>query len=596
MIQRISYNHSYDGHYCVLKAINLLFLFFFTCCSAAFSQEGLKVDISLTGLQEEMQRNVLAHLSIARQKDNPSLTDYLVKRLSKKAEKEIVSALEPFGYYQPEVDLDLLKEGSIWRVKLDVNPGNPVIIADVTLKLSGSGSNERQLIDAVDEFPLIKGDILDHQRYESGKENLISQAGTSGYMDAKFSEHKIIVDREKQAARIFLILDTGPLYLFGETTFAADFLSHGLLTRMLPYKEGDPFSSKALVRLRQSLYSTDYFSNVDVSSGEVQKDTFSVPVKVALTAKNPNKYGFGVGYGTDTGFRGTVEWTRRLLNRYGHQFKLTLQPSERQSFFGGVYTIPVKDPRKDRLAFLAKWQKDNFESTETEQRSVSVSYDHIREAGEYSIYFRFLDEDFDSGIETGHATLFIPGLKTTIRLADDRLVTKRGFRTTFNLAGAHKNVLSDASFLQASLAAKGIYSFLENWRIIGRFQLGGTVVDDIGDLPPSLRFYAGGDQSVRGYAYKSIGPRDSYGNVLGGQYFVTYSVELEKKLFDNWSAALFFDSGDALNSLNDLAMKSGAGIGLRWNAPFGQVRLDIANALSEGGDSWRIHFNVGADL
>ena len=155
---------------------------------------------------------------------------------------------------------------------------------------------------------------------------------------------------------------------------------------------------------------------------------------------------------------------------------------------------------------------------------------------------------------------------------------------------------SDISFSQALLSSKAILTFFEQYRVIGRFQLGGTLVDNVVDLPPTLRFYAGGDQSVRGYEYKSIGLTDPAGNILGGSHLITYSLELERTLFDNWSAALFFDSGDATNSLAELNMRNGAGIGLRWNAPFGQVRLDVANAISENDNSWRIHFNVGADL
>ena len=415
-------------------------------------------------------------------------------------------------------------------------------------------------------------------------------------MDALFTNHRILVNRKENKASIYLSLETGVRFFFGKTTFEGDFISHGLLERMMPYKEGDPFSTRALVQLRQSFYNSEYFESVEVEAGEVASGKTSVPVRVVIEPKNPNKYAMGVGYGTDTGIRGTIEWTNRRLNRYGHQLRIALQPSERKSLLGGVYSIPIKDPRKDRLSLLAKWEKENFENTETEKRSTTISYDHIREAGEYSLYFNFLDENFDTGIETGHSSLFMPGMKTTLRIADDRLVTKRGLRTTLNLTGSHESLLSDASFFQAFLASKGIWSFFETWRGIGRFQLGWTVIDDFEDIPPSLRFYAGGDESVRGYRYKSIAPQDSKGDVLGGQYLLTYSLELEKRFSEDWSGAVFFDSGEAFDSWTDLAMKNGAGFGIRWNAPFGQVRLDIANALSDGGGSWRIHFNIGADL
>jgi translocation and assembly module TamA len=584
-----------DRHFRIHR-LAVFVLLLLCCCPAAHAVENPPVNVSVTGVEGEIHKNVLAHLSIARQKDNPRLTDYLVRRLARKAEGEVKKALQPYGYYHPEVRVDLVRQEDAWQVNIGIAPGRPVTVGTLVIELSGPGRQDAELVDAVTLFPLWEGDILAHQLYENGKRDLIAEANGAGYLDAAFTRHRILVNREQRTAEIILDLDTGPRYLFGETTFTADFLSHDLLVKMLPYSKGDPFSSRKLVRLRQSLYNSGYFSSVDVASGEAGEDSHSIPVEVVLTPRNSNVWGLGIGYGTDTGVRGTAEWNNRLLNRHGHQFRLTMQPSERKSYYGGVYTIPVRNPLRDRIALLAKWEKEDFENTETEQRSASVSYDHIGEKGEYSLYFKFLDEDFDSGGDTGHATLFIPGLKTTYRLADDRLVTRRGIRATINLSGAHRELLSDASYVQGSLAAKGIYALVSGWRAIGRFQLGGTLVDEFFELPPSLRFYAGGDQSVRGYAYKSIGPRDAFGNIIGGRFLLAWSAELEKKLSERWSAAVFVDSGDAPDNLTELAMKTGAGIGLRWNAPFGQIRLDLASAVSEGADSWRIHFNVGADL
>jgi translocation and assembly module TamA len=574
----------------------LLILVLLFNCAVAMGQDVAPVAVSVTGLAEPLKTNVLASLSLVRQREDPRLTDVLVQRLFVKAEKEIRTALEPFGYYSPVVSSDLTRGDTAWTASFTVDPGEPVRITELEISLSGPGGEDPVLGEAVQEFPLRVGQVLDHRLYETGKRKLTSTALAAGYRDVSFSTHRVEVNPEHSSARVVLVLDTGPLYLFGPTTFGAEFLHQNFLQRLLPYKEGAPFTPGALVELRQSLLGMDYFSDVEVRTGEPLAGSRKIPVMVSLEPKNANKYGLGLGYGTDTGMRGSVEWTNRLLNRHGHQFTLHWQPSERKSTFGGVYTVPVRDPSRDRLSLLAKWEKEDFETTETEQRTVSLSFDHIREPGEYSLYLALLDQDYDTGPETGHATLLTPGIKTTWRLADDRLRTARGLRLTLDLAGADKNVLADATFLQASAAAKGILAFADTWRVIGRFQLGGTMVDDIHDLPPLLRFYAGGDQSVRGYAYKSIGPEDALGNILGGRYLTTFSLELERELFANWSGAVFYDSGGAFNALENMTMKQGAGFGIRWNAPFGQVRLDIANALSKGEGAWRIHFNVGADL
>ena len=120
-------------------------------------------------------------------------------------------------------------------------------------------------------------------------------------------------------------------------------------------------------------------------------------------------------------------------------------------------------------------------------------------------------------------------------------------------------------------------------------------MESIDKLPPSLRFYAGGDQSVRGYGYKSLGPTDSSGRVVGGQYLTEGSVELERKLFGIWSAAVFYDLGNAYDTI-DANLQQGVGVGVRMTLPFGQIRLDLADAISEEGFSLRIHLTLGADL
>lgn len=572
----------------------LIILFFFATVSSG--QPGPHIVVSIDGLDGVLLENVRQSLSIVQHQADPDLRPITVNRLFRKAESEMESALQPYGYYSPVIEKKLTKGDGIWQARFKVRLNDPVHVTGLKIQLEGQGKDEKVLQEAVEEFPLRIGSVLDHQQYEAGKQKLSSIALQLGYRDVSLSKHVILVDRQTRSASIDIVLDTGPRYLFGKTTFSADFLNHDLLRRMLPYKEGDPYSHRLLTRFRQSLLGSEYFSTVEVREGEHPDDSVKIPVQVSLEPGKKNKYAFGVGYGTDTGARGSVEWTGRLLNRYGHQFNLQLQPSERKQYFGGVYTIPIRDPVKDRLSVPGKWEKELFENTESESRSIGISYDHIQEDGEYSLYFTFLDEDFEVGVETGHATLLMPGIKTTWRFADNRIRTDRGLRVSLNLTGANESFGSDTSFVQASLAGKGILTLTDQLRVIGRLQVGATMFDTIYELPPSLRFYAGGDQSVRGYAYKSIGPRDLFGNVLGGRYLLTSSVELERAVTEQWSAAVFFDSGDAFNAVPDMDLKNGAGVGIRWNAPFGQVRIDLATSLDSGGEAWRIHFNVGTDL
>ena len=552
--------------------------------------------ITISGDLTEIQRqNIRSHLSLARLQANETITDAMFNLLSGKIEKEAATALEPFGYYTPIISVSQHQENQNREISIVVATGPPVIIQEVHLSLSGPGNEDPALRKAVQQFPIHQNDILDHQLYEEAKAKLIAAALDSGYLKAAFHHNRVEIRRKALSASMNLQLATGPQYQFGPITFTADFINQDLLRKISPVKEGDPLTPKALTRLRQSLFLADYFSSVELEYDIDQAPPKHVPVKVILTPNLAHKYGVGLGYGTDTGARATLGYTNRYINRQGHQLDLQVQPSERKSTFGWVYTIPIGDPKRDRLALLSKYEIEKFASTDSKAWTSSISHDHFRERGEYSTYLQFLDEQYTTGANSGHAALFIPGIKGSVFWADDRIATTRGLRLTGSLIGSEQGLLADASFLQATVRAKSIYSFFEKWRCIGRADLGTTLTNDIYDLPPSLRYYAGGDQSVRGYGYKKISPVDAAGNIIGGKDLLTYSLELERVLFEEWSGAVFYDSGAVTNNFSKCTLQSGAGIGVRWNAPFGQIRLDLAKPL-DVGDSWRIHFTMGADL
>lgn len=567
------------------------------CGAAAHPQLNISIEGDLTASQ---QQNVRSFLSLARLDDNEPLSETMLQRLYGKAVKEAARALEPFGYYAPAIVLSKQRTPQgIWQVALNIQTGEPVIVNEIDISLSGEGRDDKLLRAAVHEFPLARGAIFDHRLYEEGKDQLVAFALEHGYQRAIFRSSRVAVSKKNRTAGLHLELATGPRYLIGPLRFDADFIDHELLKKITPVHEGDPFSPKALTLMRQSLYNAGYFASVEINADldATLPGSNKVPITIVLTPNLAHKYGIGLGYGTDTGARGTLEYTNRHINRFGHQLDLQGQPAQRKSNFGGVYTIPIGDPKRDRLSLTGRYQTEEYDNTLTETLNATISHDHFRGRGELATYFRFLDENYDTGSEadSDHTRFLIPGIKGALVWADDRITTTRGLRLTATVMGSKEGMLADADFLQTTLQAKGIYTFWEQWRLIGRSEVGTTLVEDIYAIPPSLRFYAGGDQSVRGYGYKKIAPADDEGNLLGGKNLLTYSLEVERNLFEQWSGAVFYDSGTVSDTFAGSTMHSGAGVGLRWNGIFGQIRLDLAKALDEEG-SWRIHFTMGADL
>jgi len=191
--------------------------------------------------------------------------------------------------------------------------------------------------------------------------------------------------------------------------------------------------------------------------------------------------------------------------------------------------------------------------------------------------------------------LLIPSLNGGFIWADDILNTRNGLQFSVGFLGSVDGVAADTSFLQTTVGGKAIISPIDGLRLIGRGALGVTYVDSIDSLPPSLRFYTGGDNSIRGYKYKSLGTKDNSGTVIGGRYLMVGSIEVEKVVKDYWSVAGFWDVGSATDDLQ-LEFYQGVGVGVRIRLPFGQIRVDLASAVTEDGNPLRLHLAVGGDL
>lgn len=560
-----------------------------TSCAAA------SLSVTVTGINDKLYTNVMARLKIGLQQKNSDISPQEIRRLHKLAPKEIAQALAPYGYYSVTVDSALADTAEGWQASYTVDPGKQVVVEVVDIEVQGEGRNQDELRDPAAAFPLQPGDALQDSLYESGKKTLLDQAMGLGYIQARFSEHSVLVQRADNTAEIRLHLDTEPLYHFGTTTSSQEVITSKMLQRFIAYQPGDIYSLTRLNQLQSDLYATGYFSEVLVEPELSSAQDDQIPITVTLLPAKVNRYSLGIGYGTDTGVRGNLGWKNRLVNHFGHKASLTMQQSEKGSRANADYNIPVFDPRYDVLGVEGRYLDETWDDTWTRLISLGVAVNHNRPENQYGIGLEARHEKYTVGVTSGSADLLMPSAYWNLIFARDRVNTQNGIRLTGSIKGADDTLFSSTSFLQFRLSGKSIISLTENWRILGRGAFGATTMESINELPPSLRFYAGGDQSVRGYGYKKLGPEDSSGVVVGGRYLMEASIELERKITPMWSVAAFYDAGNAFDDI-DVDLKHGAGVGVRMTLPFGQVRLDVASALSEEDKPWRVHFSVGADL
>lgn len=565
-----------------------------------------QVDIQIEGIKGELLKNVQTALTLEQQKTHPRLSTNRIKRLHQQATEEIQNALKPYGYYDSTVISDLtlesIEKNEIWHAHYTIQLGKPLQVDQLNLKVQGAGQNDDNLQKLIKKFPLKQGDILNQVIYEQGKSQLHNFGLEYGYFDANFTEHEIRIDEQNKTSHISLNFDTGKRYLFGEIVFIQDLFNQDFLQRFLTFSPKENYLAKKLLNFKNNLVNSDYFEEVNIEAEP--NDNGIVPVTVTLTPRKQNLYSGGIGYGTDTGVRGSLGWDKRYLNQYGHRFSSQLQLSQIGGTASAEYYIPTGIEINDYLSFKVGYEDKTTDSSSYKTLVTNVNKHHSRQWLGYSlaetIGLEYRHEKFTIADEQGNSTLLMPNIGWAYLKADDRIYTKHGQKIQLNLRGAVKNIISDTSFLQTQLNGVFIRKLGEKGRVIARGELGYTVVgsllnSDFNDLPSSIRFFAGGDRSVRGYDYQTLGPKNDKEAVIGGKHLMTASLEYEHQVIDKWGVATFYDVGNAFNNFSQ-DLEHGVGIGIRWLSPVGLIRVDVATALSKDGHPLRLHITIGPDL
>jgi len=565
--------------------------------SPGHAEDDLTVTVIVEGLKGELLDNALAFIGLNEFNGKPAPVESRVRWLHQRAPEEIREALQPFGYYQPEITDSLELNGSEWVARYEVKKGPPLLIDNVDVQILGEGADDKAYQRRLKKMPFTKGQILLQPRYEDFKQDLQWVATERGYFDAKMTVSEIRVRLEDNRADIKLHFDTGKRYQFGQINFPDDAFAPEFLRRYLDFQSGDPYNAARLLSLQSDLVSSDYFNQVEVEAPLAQAEDYTVPVDVRLSPRKANKYSFGLGYGTDTGVRGKASVEGRYLNRWGHHYRAELVASQIQYSLGGEYIIPGTDPRIDQYAFrasLAAVDSDN-RTAETARIGFSKKKQYDSWLSVMSLGYLVERFSFDGDDDDQTTKLLIPSINLSRVSVKDRLFVTKGNRLELNLQGAYEGLLSDMSFVQAALRTKWIWPLSVKGRLITRADVGSTWTSDFDRLPATLRFYAGGDNSVRGYSLDSIGPRDDDGVVIGGRNLLVGSLEYDYYFLEKWGVAAFVDTGDAFDTeVPDL--KTGVGFGLRWLSPVGPVRVDLASGLDEPGDSVRFILSIGPDL
>lgn len=557
-----------------------------------------QIAVRIDGVGGDLRRNVRQRLSIVERARGIELLDVRIRQLHRQAESEIHTALQPFGYYRPEVDASLERTGDRWVARYRIRPRDRVRLVSLDLRVTGAGSDDPEIRSQIERFPIRPGEPLRHPPWTRAKEALLHRATARGYLDASLSEHGIDVDLASYEARGVLHLETGPRYRFGPVHFEGSDLSRELLARFVPFETGDPFVLERLLAAQSSLASSAYFRRVEVVPRRDEARGLEVPITVTLQQRSRTGVSAGVGYATDTGPRGTFTWDRRWLGPEGERVHGEVRASPAIRAASANYIIPVGRTADDQLAVTAAARDDeSFENARSRSLQASGAFSHTRWGWREALSLSLKSEWFDVGERSSRSTLFLPEASWSRTRADQALAPTRASRVTIRTSGTHETIGSDVTFAQLGARGEAIRSPMDAGRVLARVELGTTAVDEIDELPVSHRFFAGGDRSVRGFRFNAIGPRNAAGDVIGGRHLLTASLEVDHRIYGPLAAAAFADVGNAFTEVDGLLeLESGVGTGLRWRSPVGPVKLDVAWAVSRSGKPVRLHFSVGSVL
>ena len=561
---------------------------------AAQNIEGLQLaDIEIAGLANADQlKNAQIFLTLMKSKGETVKQPDYIHYLIESGKEEIARSQQPFGFYNTAVSVDTQQSGNALKVRYEVSLNQPVVIDGISVTVDGAARDDPEFAKLLQENPFKKGDVLSHKTYETYKARFLSLAAARGYFDGKFSQSAVKVNPNTNRAAVTLAYQSGQRYTFGDVSFSQTPLDEDLLKRFVKFKPGDPYQASEVATLQQDLQGSGYFKQALVG-GEPQAGG-NVPVEAQLTMNKNRRYALGAGYSTDTGIRGKAEFDWRWVNRHGHSFASDLYLSKHDSHLDNMYRIPAANPTTDYYFFRfgGSRKNDNYKTT---RYFLGGGYNYRDGDWEHRYAVDVYQEDFAIGADSGKVLLAVPRGQWTYSSTNERLNPESGFQGRVEVLGAAQGLLSDVSFVQTNAAARHIFSFDSKNRVVSRLNVGGTWTDDFHKLPPSLRYFAGGDRSIRGYAYESIGGRDEAGNNIGGRYQAVGSVEYEYYFKDDWAAAAFIDAGDAFVKKFD--MKIGAGVGVHWRSPVGPIKLDVGHGFDKKyGDKYRIHLTVGAEL
>ena len=514
------------------------------CCVSLLCLSGsavaANVRLQVEGLSGQLEKNVRAQLSTI---ESDEVTPD--RRFRARVDDAIREGLKALGYYQPTIEFDLRPPPKKGRQVLiaKVTPGVPVLIGGTDVVLRGGARTDKDYLKLLDTRPAI-GTVLNQGDYENFKKSLTSIALRKGYFDSEFTKAQLGIALGLHKAFWDIDYNSGERYRFGHVTFEGSQIRDEYLQNLVPFKEGDEYESKDLAELNRRLSATGW------------RETKVLPLTGVVSPRTENTIETGVGYSTDVGPRVKATWKKPWMNSYGHSLTTSTSISAPEQILDFSYKMPLlKNPLEQYYLVQGGFKRTDLNDTESDSTTLVASrYWDLSSGWQRAINLRWSLDHFTQGEITNTTMLFYPGV-----------------------------------MISRTRSRGGLY---DRHRFVTRGTLGWIETGDFDKVPPDLRFFAGGDRSIRGYKYKSIAPKYANGDLKGASKLITGSLEYQYNVTGKWWGAVFVDSGEAVSDIRRSDFKTGTGVGVRWESPVGPIKLDFAVPVADK-DEHGLQFYIG---
>ncbi|MBU0688887.1 MAG: autotransporter assembly complex protein TamA [Gammaproteobacteria bacterium] len=513
----------------------------------------------------------------------------------RRAQREIPELLATEGYFSVQVRLNSVSSAGV--LNLQVLPGARTTVTSLDIELRGdlsqSAAARAQQIRNV--WPLQVGQPFRSEVWDRAKTELLANVAKEDYAAARMVSSAAEVDVEHSTARLHVVIDSGPRYLFGTLQVRGlERYEPLLIERHATFKAGQPYQRSLLLEFQTKLQKLPQFSSIIVNLDTARSTdgggqaARTAPVQVQVVEAKSRKLSFGVGYSTNNGARNELNYqSYNFLNQAWTLSSAAVVEQNRQNIALAVDTPP--NPLGYRLLWRASGERTNIQELVTQRDKFGVTRTRNLFGIETGVSLNWQQERRlpAGGIRETDQALVLDW-HWYRRMVDDPLAPMDGSLTEIKIGSASKSFASDQDFMRSYARHQSWLAFGKNDVLSLRAEGGYTASTSRLGIPQEYLFRVGGTQTVRGFAYQSIGFSEG-GAVVGGRAMSTLSAEYTH-WFDNWGAAIFVDAGAAADTAPTLKWYRGQGVGARWRSPIGPLALDAARGQGEPGT--RIHFAI----